>query len=171
MKRLHTIILAMFTITMILASSLAQAQNPAERDPARGNPLFSHTYRDAVLYTNSTVDTVPQPTAAGVALAVRAAPYRLVTAVVFTTDSVAADVVFKYRIRGSATWTTALTDTLVGLTTSNYREYKLRTGATDNLGGIDGDVLCIITHRATLNGTAGGAATKKLSFRYVYSSY
>ena len=66
--------------------------------------------------------------------------------------------------------TTVLSDTLVGVATSNYREYPLRDSQVDKFGGIDGDFLCIITHRASLNGTAGGAATKKLSFRLVYST-
>lgn len=164
MKTVASIVLAVL-ILLVVAAPAVQAQQT--QNPSQIPPYFTYPYATSKQYANSQTDTLPQPTGAGVSTGIKLAATNLLSFTIVSGDSVTADVYADYRVRGSATWTQILADSIIG-TTATIKEFPLRTATVDKIGGIDGDIRWRIAYRAAGNGNGGAPTNKKYSHRVSY---
>lgn len=150
MKRSSVVVL--FVLASLLVMVPAQAQ--ITMNPNSNPTYYIYTLNSAKSYANSQLDTLPQPTAAGVSTGLKLGGASFVSLTLTPLDSMAADVYVDYKLRGSTTWTQAYADSLITTTdTGTKSEIVIRSTTLDRLGKIDCELRIRVVHRAAGAGT------------------
>jgi hypothetical protein len=151
-----------FAVVLMTAPALLYAQIEMN---ANQNPMYyTHTLANSKDFAASQIDTLPSPSASASTVIIGGA--RQISLSLSVTDTSAIDVYVDYRVRGTTTWTNALTDSLITQSAAGTkREYVLRNATTEKLPGTDIEIRTRIAFRASGVGVDG---TRKYTARLNY---
>ena len=153
MKRLSAVVLLALVCSLFCVPAQAQiTQNP------NSTQLYYITTITAPAagksYANSQLDTLPQPTTAGVSTGYKLGGASAISLTITPLDSMAADVYVDYKLRSSTTWVTAYADSVItSSNTGTKSEIIIRSSTLDRLGKIDCDLRVRVAHRSAGSGT------------------
>jgi len=162
MKRLSTVVL----LALVLSVLCVPAQAQITMNPNSNQTLYIYTLTSAKSYANSQIDTLPQPTTAGVSTGLRLGGASFCSLTLTPLDSMKTDVYVDYKLRGSTTWTESYADSLI--TTSNTgtkSEIIIRSTTLDRLGKLDCDLRVRLSHRSAGAGTTTKTYTAVINWK------
>lgn len=134
-----------FALVALLFALLALFAVPANAQIAASpntTPLFySHTVANAKYYTNSQTDTLPQPTAMGVANTLKLGGVSEFTLCTQVVDTVSMDIYVDQRIIGDTVWTNIKADSLSSTTVNKaFRLTVIKSPTVSLMTGLNVEI-------------------------------